>query len=164
MEVDISPDDIANIGQQVSLATGPFFWILVILAGGMIAGMIYVAWGEKFQVSNLLGGMSGVGLIALAGALLVAGVFVTDREVRAWVLIQRNLIDPFYVTILGKDSCNPESSKFCVVVWDKTGKELLVNWHDKRVNAHEVFGGYEFSLFTSARPQMRPAQSSPKDL
>ena len=156
MEVGVDPAEIAAASEALGSAMGPFLWIMGLLAAGLIGRMIFVAWGDRLRPSAWLQNMSGAGLIALALGLFVVGIFVSGTEVRAWVKIQQSLIDPFLVTVLKRDSCNPTNDRFCVVVWEQDGREIMVKWHDRRVNAHKVFGGHQFTLYSSARPQPRP--------
>lgn len=160
MDFGFDPSQAAGVAGKITSAVGPMFWIMIILALGGIGRMVFVAWGDKFQVSKMFENFSGYGLIAVALGLMVAGVFVADREVRAWVIIQQKIVDPLLVTVLGRDSCNPENDRFCVVVWTESGREVIVKWHDKRVDALKVYGDYEFSLTESARPLARPERAA----
>lgn len=160
MNFGFDPNQAAGVAGKITSAVGPMFWIMIILALGGIGRMVFVAWGDKFQISRMFENFSGYGLIAVAIGLMLAGVFVADREVRAWVIIQQKIIDPVLVNVLGRDSCNPENDRFCVVVWTDSGREVIVKWHDKRVDALQVYGDYEFSLTQSARPLARPERAA----
>ena len=159
MEFGFSLDQVTGAAGQVSSAVGPMFWLLLITAVAGISKLIFIAWGDKFSLSGLLGGLHGGALIGFAAMLLVVGMFISDREVRAWVKFKQIFVDPVVVDILGRDSCNPESNRFCVVTWDEDGREVIVNWYDKRIKAFDIYGDYEFTLFESLRPQLRPSPS-----
>ena len=156
MDSGISPSELAQTGNQPSDAIGPTFWILLLLAVGTVAGKIYISWGDRVQISSWLGNASGGALIGLGAMFFIVGIFLTDREVRTWILIRQNLIDPFVVTVLQTDSCNPQNDRFCVVVWEPEGREIVVNWHDKRVDAFSIYNDLELTLYASARPRSRP--------
>lgn len=158
MNFGFDPNEAAGAANQITSAVGPMLWIMILLALGMLGRMVFVAWGDKMNISGWFQNASGVGLIGLALALFVGGIFITDRDVRAWVVIQQTVVDPVLVGVLKRDSCNPDNDRFCVVVWDDKGRELIVKWHDKRVDAHEAFGGYDYNLSVveSPRPILRP--------
>lgn len=156
MEIGFSLEQVTGAASQVGSAVGPTFWLILIVAVAGVSKLIFIGWGDKLSPSALLGGLSGGTLIGLVALFLVVGMFATDREVRVWVKFQQIFIDPVIVDILGRDSCDPTHNRFCVVTWDDDGREILVNWHDRRIKAFDIFGGYEFTLFESLRPQLRP--------
>ena len=132
------------------------FWLMVIAAVAGIGKLVLVAWGDKFSGAGLFGNLTGSGFIGVAVVFLVAGIFLTDREVRVWVKFKQTFVDPVIVDVLGKDSCDPADDRFCVVTWDEDGREIVVNWYDRRINAFDTYGGYELTLYESIRPQQRP--------
>lgn len=156
MDFSVEAQQAVEASSGLTSAVGPFLILMVILALGMLGRMVYIAWGDDFDFSSLFSGGSMGKLVAFLIAAPIAGLYLTDSEVKAWVLVQQKVIDPVLVDVLKRDSCNPARDEFCVVVWEEDGREIFVNWHDKRVDAMKVFGGYEFSLYTSKRPQVRP--------
>ncbi len=163
MDFGFTPDQAAGAAEQVNSAVGPTVWLILIVAVAGIGKLIFIAWGDKMNPSGLLANFSGWGLVGVAALFLVGGMFMSDREVRAWVQLRQTFVDPVMVNVLGMDSCNPVRNKFCVVTWEEDGRELVVNWHDKRVTAFDVFGGYEFTLYDSLRPLARPETLSAVD-
>lgn len=156
MEFGFLLEQAAGAASQVSSAVGPTFWLIMIVAVAGVGKLIFIGWGDKLSPSGLLGSLPGGALIGFAALILVVGMFISDREVKALVKFQQTFVDPVIVDILGRDSCNPERNRFCVVTWDDDGREILVNWHDRRITAFDIYGDYDFTLFESIRPQLRP--------
>ena len=156
MEFDINVDQIDQTATGINNAIGPLTYLLVILAVAGIGRMIFVAYGDKLQLSALYEGFSGKSYVVIFAAICAGLVMFTDQEVRIWIKFKSTMVDPVLTDVLKRDSCNPETNRFCVVVWEDDGREMVVNWHDRRVDAFKVFGGYQFTLFESPRPVARP--------
>ncbi len=157
MELGFTPEQAAGAARQVTSAVGPMVWLMVIVAVAGVGKLVFIAWGDKVSLPGLLGNLHGAGLIAFSVLFLVAGIFISDREVRVWVKFKQTFVDPVIVDILGRDSCDPETNRFCVVTWDDDGREIAVNWYDNRLKAFDIYGGYDLTLYESLRPQLRPA-------
>ncbi len=156
MDLGIDPAAIAAGSQGMS---SNLILIGTIAFVGFFGRLVFVAFAPSIAKANPLANFSGFGLIAVAVALIFGGLFVTGKTVKATVLVQRHLIDPVIVSVLGRDSCDLNSDDYCVVVFED-GREMSVNWHDKRVHMYEILTPATLPLWTSLRPRSRPGESA----
>ena len=70
-------------------------------------------------------------------------------------MVQRHVVDPFVISVLDRDSCDLNSGAYCVVVFEED-RELIVNWHDRRIDMFALVNPPSGSVFYTGRPQPRP--------
>ncbi len=122
---------------------------------GFFGRLIFVAFGPGLANANPLSNFSGYGHILVAVALFAGALHLSGKTVKAQVLFKRHLVDPVVVTVLGRDSCDLTSDSYCVLVFEE-GREMSVNWYDKRVYMYEILNPAELPLWSSLRPRGRP--------
>ncbi|WP_293572689.1 hypothetical protein [Phaeobacter sp.] len=152
--------DPAAMAASAEGASSNLMLIGAIAFFGFFGRLLFVAFGPGLAKANPLANFSGLGLIAVAVALIFGGLFVTGNTVKAQILVQRHLVDPVVVSVLGKDSCDIGSSAYCVLVFEN-GREMSVNWHDKRVHLYDVLTPTVLPLWQSLRPRGRPDRGAP---
>ena len=157
MDIPFSAQQASAAAEHVNSVTGPTVWLIFILAAAGILKMIMIGWGDRIQEKGQkLLTISAGGMVAIAVVIGLGGMFYSDKEVKAWIKVRQTVVDPILVDVLKRDSCNPAKNRFCAVVFDEDGREIVVNWHDKRVNAMKTYGDFQFTTYTSLRPVARP--------
>ncbi|WP_264212735.1 hypothetical protein [Leisingera thetidis] len=152
MDIGIDPAAVAAGSQEM---TGNIALIGTIAFVGFFGRMVFVAFAPGLAKANPFRNFSGTGFILLAAALFAGGLYASGKMTKATVLFKRNLVDPVVVTWLGRDSCDPASGSYCVVVFED-GQEKVVNWYDKRVYMYEIVNPPEGAVWHTLRPQPRP--------
>ncbi|MFS4582309.1 hypothetical protein [Phaeobacter sp. C3_T13_0] len=117
---------------------------------GFFGRLVFVAFGPGLANANPLKNFSGFGRVLLAVALNVSG-----KMAKAQTLFKRHLVDPIIVTVLGRDSRDLASDDCCVMLFEQ-GREMSVNWYDKRVYIYEILNPLTLPLWSFLRPQIRP--------
>ena len=145
----------AGVSEISSGLSGPFSMILIIFAIGVVGRQVFVAFGPNLKLSNPLAGLSGLGMILAAFAIMVGGLVVMGKGRWALIQVQRQVIDPFVVDVLDRDSCDVASGAYCVVVFED-GREIFVNWFDKRVDMFAIANPQTEVHWLYTRPQLRP--------
>ncbi len=147
---------VAGVSQLSQALSGKFLALLLIGAIGLGARPFYVAFLAGRNFSSPIAGFSGWAKIALGLALASGLAAWLGRFDVVAIKIQRYVTDPYTVSILKKDSCDPAGPDFCVIVFD-SGREISVNWWDRRVDmlrlAHPVSGAPQWSVRPSPRPE-----------
>ncbi|MFV1443068.1 MULTISPECIES: hypothetical protein [unclassified Phaeobacter] len=152
MDLGIDPTALAA-GSHV--VTGNIMMFGTIAFVGFFGRLVFVAFGPGVAQANPLGHLSGFGHILVAVALFAGALHLSGKTVKAQVLFKRHLVDPVIVTLLGRDSCDPQGEAYCVMVFED-GREMSVNWHDTRVHMYELLNPVELPLWSSLRPRERP--------
>ncbi|WP_421055966.1 hypothetical protein [Leisingera sp. D0M16] len=122
---------------------------------GFFGRLVFVAFAPQVAELNLFRNFTSLGFVLLAAALFTGALYISGKQTKAMVLFKRHLVDPVIVTVLGRDSCDPEDGSYCVVVFED-GREKIVNWHDKRVYMWEIVNPPEGAVWYTLRPQPRP--------
>lgn len=130
--------------------------ILVIAVVGFFGRLIFVAFGSNVKAENPLKGLSGAAMIGLGLVLAFGALIVVGKGDKAVRLVQRNMIDPYIVSVLEKDSCDPMSGAYCVIIF-QDDREIAVNWFDKGVNLFEIAHPRQGPVPSSTRPRPRAA-------
>lgn len=130
--------------------------LIAAIAGlGFFGRLLFVIFGPKLAGRNPLCNFSGTALIVVAAVLFGGAIYASGKWTKAVVLFNRTLVDPVIVTWLGRDSCDPATGRYCVVVFEEE-RELVVNWYDKRVYMWEIVNPPEGAPRYSPRPLSRP--------
>ncbi|GAA6199165.1 hypothetical protein [Aquicoccus sp. SU-CL01552] len=153
--------DVERAASVASRAHGDMVGVLVIVgtvaALGFAGRLVFVAYGDRIKEINPFRGFSGWGMIGVSVAVLAGGLLLTGKQRVALIRLKAHLIDPFVVSVLHKDSCDVASGKYCVVVFEE-GREIVVNWYDRRVSMFEIANDLDFNpILVSRRPVGRPA-------
>lgn len=156
MDFGFDPSAVAAGSQEM---TGNFILIGVIAFVGFFGRMLFVAFAPDLAKAAPFKNFSGPGFILLAVGLFAGGLYISGKMVKAQVMVKRHLVDPVIVTWLGRDSCDPETGGYCVVVFEDDG-EKIVNWYDKRVYMYEIVNPPEGAVWHSQRPRARPARQA----
>jgi len=119
-----------------------------------VSRMLFVTFAPSIMALNPLRGFSGFGLIGVAVAIFIGGLFLTGKQGHAVQVVQRNIIDPFTVSVLKRDSCDIASGAYCVVVFEAE-REISVNWFDKRVYMWEIINPPSGAVWDTRRPVSR---------
>lgn len=160
MELGIDVGATADgVSKVTSGLAGQFSIILMILVIGVVGRQVFVAFGPSLKMSNPLAGLSGIGMILVAFAIMVGGLMVMGKGRWALIQVQRQIVDPFVVDVLERDSCEVASGDYCVVVFED-GREIIVNWFDKRVDMFAIANPQTEVHWLTTRPQLRPMQNA----
>ncbi|MBE1285019.1 MAG: hypothetical protein GJ676_17030 [Rhodobacteraceae bacterium] len=159
-DVSTAAEGVSDVQHGLS---GPLTTILIVLAIGVFGRMVFVAFGDRLRIANPLAALSGAGWIIVALSTFLGGLFVTGQARPAWIQVQRHVIDPFVVSILERDSCDPGTGAYCVVVFDP-GREMVVNWYDKRVDMYRIVNPQTGPVRRSPRPQIRAVPTERSDV
>ena len=156
--------DVERAASAASQAHGDMANVLVVVGTlavlGFFGRLIFVAYGDRIKDFNPLHGFSGWGMIGVSVAFLAGGMLLTGKQRVALIRLKAHLIDPFVVSVLHKDSCDVASGKYCVVVFEE-GREIVVNWYDRRVSMFEIANDLDFNpILVSRRPVGRPAMGA----
>ncbi|MFW8595012.1 hypothetical protein [Cribrihabitans neustonicus] len=155
MDLGIDPAAVAAQSQGFSSSLA---LIATIAFVGFFGRLVFVAFAPNLAARNPLRHLSGAGFLLLAAAIFGGGLYATGKWTKAVVLFNRSLVDPVIVSWLGRDSCDPASGRYCVVVFEAE-RELVVNWYDKRVYMWEIVNPPEGAPWHSQRPLSRPFTS-----
>ncbi|MEY8842444.1 hypothetical protein AB9K41_25715 [Cribrihabitans sp. XS_ASV171] len=151
---------VAGVSQLSQALSGKSLALLLIGAIGLGARPFYVAFLAGRNVSSPVAGLSGWAKVALGLALASGLAAWLGRFDVVAIKAQRYVVDPYTVSLLKRDSCDPASADYCVIVFDD-GREISVNWWDRRVDmlrlAHPVTGAPQWSL----RPRLRQTAHAP---
>lgn len=79
---------------------------------------------------------------------------MTGKAQTALLQLQRNISDPFFVSVLKHDSCDVTTGAFCVVVFERE-REIVVNWFDKRVDMFAIVNPQAEVHWLTIKPQLR---------
>lgn len=148
---------VSGVSQMNEGMSGKLTIIMSILVLGIVGRQLFVAFGSNLKLSNPLAHMSGVGVLLVGVAVLVGGLFVAGKGQFALIQVQRNIVDPFVVGVLERDSCEIASGAYCVVVFEED-REIIVNWHDKRVDMYAIANPRTEILWKTQRPVARAEQ------
>lgn len=153
MEFGIDPQAFVGDGDAVYGKVGLFFGLGVL---GLVGRMIFVAWGSEIASKNPLKNFSGPAFIALAVAIFG---FVMLRDVpsvkQAEIFVRTHTVDYVLVDLMQRDSCVIEGDAYCVVVFED-GREMVVNWYDRRVYMWEILNPDTGAPWEAPRPPSRP--------
>ena len=143
--------------QEVS-EIGPQARTLLLIVGlafaGFIGRLVVVSFGDRVAGMNPLRNASGGVMILAAVLLMGGGVFYMNGHVKTGIMIRQHVTDPFIVSVLGRDTCEVPSGDYCVVVFEEE-REIVVNWHDKRVHMMELLTPPMNPPWGSLRPRPR---------
>lgn len=142
--------DVAAIGDQ----TRALLIIVGLAVLGFIGRLVMVGYGDRIAGMNPLKGASGGVFILAAAALIGGGVFYMNGPVKLSIMLRQNVTDPILVSVLGRDSCDPASGAYCVVVFE-VDREIVVNWHDSRVHMMALMTPPMNPPWASLRPKAR---------
>lgn len=142
--------DVAAIGDQ----TRALMIIVGLAVAGFIGRLVVVSFGDRIAGMNPLRDASGGMMILVAFALIGGGVFYMNGPVKLSIMFRQHVTDPFMVSVLGRDSCDLASGAYCVVVFEKD-REIVVNWHDKRVHMMQLMTPPMNPPWGSLRPRPR---------
>ena len=145
---------VSGVSQMNEGMSGKLTIIMSILVLGIVGRQLFVAFGSNLKLSNPLANMSGVGVLLVGVGVLVGGLFVAGKGQSALIQVQRNIVDPFVVGVLERDSCEIASGAYCVVVFEED-REIIVNWHDKRVDMYAIANPRTEILWKTQRPVAR---------
>lgn len=153
MDFGIDPDAVGVIGSVVhDDGVGSLMIVGGIAFVGFFARLVFLSFADRAKAMNPFAGMSGGGLILVAFGIFVAGLFITNKQHKALIMVKRTLVDPVIVTVLQKDSCSVDDQKsYCVVVFEG-GREMVVNWYDHRVDMYSVVNLQANPPWHSLRP------------
>ena len=143
------------VSEMNGAMSGKFTVIMIILMLGLVGRQVFVAFGPSIKISNPLARFSGLGMIGVAVLLIFGGLVVTGKGRYAMIQVQRNILDPFVVNVLERDSCDVTSGAYCVVVFEPD-REIIVNWHDKRVDMFAIANPQTEVHWLTTRPKLRP--------
>ncbi|SLN38623.1 hypothetical protein TRL7639_01950 [Falsiruegeria litorea R37] len=146
---------VAGVSEARSGLSGKFTMIMIIAVIGLVGRQVFVAFGPSLKFSNPFARFSGFGLIGVAMAVFVGGLLVSGKGRTALIQLQRNISDPFIVSVLERDSCDVASGAYCVVVFEGE-REIVVNWFDKRVDMFAIANPRTEVHWLTVRPQLRP--------
>lgn len=146
---------VAGVSEARSGLSGKFTVIMIIAVLGVVGRQVFVAFGPNLKFSNPFARFSGFGLMGVAMAAFVGGLIVTGKGRTALIQLQRNISDPFIVSVLKRDSCDVATGAYCVVVFEGN-REIVVNWFDKRVDMFAIANPLTEVHWLTVRPQMRP--------
>jgi len=147
----------AGVSEMRDGLSGQFTVIMLILVIGIVGRQVFVAFGPSVKLSNPLAGLSGHGMLVAAVVIMVSGLMVTGKGRWALIQVQRQAVDPFVVSVLGRDSCDVASGAYCVVVFEGS-REIIVNWHDTRVDMYAIANPRSEVRWLDLRPKVRPEQ------
>ena len=156
--------DVNAAASEVSAVSGDMYsrlTIIVILAVvGFLGRMIFVAFGSNVKVDNPLKGLSGVSMIIFGLCLAFGALIMVGKGDKAVRLVQRNIIDPYVISVLEQDACNPATGAYCVIVFEE-GREISMNWFDKGINLFEIAHPRQGAVPSSQRPRVRAERAVP---
>ncbi|WP_164658859.1 hypothetical protein [Tropicibacter sp. Alg240-R139] len=150
---------VAGVSEAKNGLSGKFSMIMIILVFGLVGRQVFVAFGPSLKLSNPFARLSGFGMMGVAVAVIVGGLVVTGKGRTAMIQIKRNISDPFIVNVLERDSCYVASGAYCVVVFEE-GREIVVNWFDKRVDMFAIANPQTEVHWLYVRPKFRPEKLS----
>ena len=148
---------VSGVSQMNEGMSGKLTMIMTILVLGIVGRQVFVAFGSNLKMSNPLARLSGVGVLLVGVAVLVGGLFAAGKGRSALIQLQRNIVDPFVISVLERDSCDIASGAYCVVVFEED-REIIVNWHDKRVDMYAIANPRTEVLWKTQRPMARQEQ------
>lgn len=151
--------DVTAAAGEVSQSSGDMYArltiILVLGVVGFVGRMVFVAFGPSVKVGNPLKGLSGAAMIAVGLCLAFGALILVGKGDKAVRMVQRNIIDPYIVSVMEKDPCDPASGAYCVIVFEP-GREISLNWFDKGINLFDIAHPIQGAVASSIRPQIRP--------
>ncbi|WP_099827636.1 hypothetical protein [Oceaniglobus indicus] len=123
--------------------------LMVVLAVGMIAQPVFILCAMHLRPENPLKGKAGGTWIMAAGLIFYGGAVVTGRV--GWIEhgIENRVVHPFMISVLGRDTCDPDGWAGCDVVFID-GSEIHIRHADRYTPARE----------SVARPLPRPQVSA----
>ncbi|WP_406644386.1 hypothetical protein QEZ52_10980 [Aliisedimentitalea scapharcae] len=145
----------AGVSQASDGVSGKFTVIMIIAAVGMLGRSLFVAFGSSLRISNPLKALSGIAMILAAFVIMFGGMVLVGKGQSMLLMVQRNVVDPFVVSVLDRDSCDLHSGAYCVIVFEQD-RERVVNWHDHRVDMFALVNPPNGSVFHTERPRSRP--------
>lgn len=153
-DVSGAVSEVSQINEGMS---GKLKMIMIILVLGIVGRQVFVAFGSNLKLSNPLARLSGVGVLLVGVLVMVGGLLAAGKGRPALIQVQRNIVDPFVVGVLERDSCDIASGAYCVVVFEGD-REIIVNWHDKRVDMYAIANPRTEILWKTQRPAARAEQ------
>lgn len=151
MEIGI---DIPSLTSGIGDMTGPGIIVGLIALAGFIGRLVFVSFGSSIKNANPLRNFSGFGRIAAGGVVFVGALAMTGKLDKAAHKIQGSTIDPFYIYVLKRDSCDLSSGKYCVILFEGD-REISVNWFDNKVYMWELLNPQAGAVYNSLRPRSR---------
>ena len=147
---------VAGVSELNTGMSGKLTLIMSILVLGIVGRQLFVAFGPNLRFSSPFAGVSGTGILAVGALVLVGGLFMAGKGSTALIQVQRNIVDPFVIEVLERDSCDVTSGAYCVVVFEN-GREIIVNWHDRRVDMFAIANPRTEIYWKTQRPVARVA-------
>ena len=145
----------SGMSQASDGVSGKFTVIMIIAAMGMLGRSLFVAFGSSVKFSNPFRAFSGIAMVLAAFVILFGGMVLVGKGQKLMLMVQRNIVDPFVVSVLDRDSCDLNSGAYCVIVFEQD-RERVVNWHDRRVDMFALVNPPSGSVFHTGRPHSRP--------
>ncbi len=138
-------EDAVSVSSQVSSDMMVGSAVVVLVAGlGFFGRLIFVAFGDRLGGLNPLRGVSGWGLIGVSAVLLAGGLVMAGKQRPVIIGFKARVVDPFVVSVLKRDSCDVSGEKYCVVVFEE-GREIFVNWYDRRVSMFQIVNELDYN-------------------
>ncbi len=146
--------EMAGEMSKVGESTQTRVLIVALAFVGFIGRLVVVAYGDRIAGLNPLRSASGGVMIGAAVLLIAGGIFLVNGHVKTLIMVRQHSIDPFLTSVLGRDSCDVASGAYCVVVFENE-REIVVNWHDKRVHMMALLTPPMNPPWGSLRPRTR---------
>jgi len=151
LDFDFDVSSVTSVSEGV-MGQSILIGSLVVIV--FVSRMLFVIFAPSIMALNPLRGFSGVGLIGVAVAIFIGGLFLTGKQDHAVRVVQRNIMDPFTVSVLKRDSCDIASGAYCVVVFEGA-REISVNWFDHRVYMWDIINPPSGAIWDARRPVSR---------
>lgn len=145
---------MATEATSIGDTTRTLIIIVCVALFGFVGRLVFVAFSDRVAGINPLRNASGGVMIMAAVALMGGGIFMMNGHVKSLILVRQHVVDPFIVSVLGWDSCDVASGAYCVVVFEDD-REIVVNWHDKRVHMMVLLTPPQNPPWGSLRPMTR---------
>lgn len=155
--------DVSAVATEVSKTSADMYSRLVLILGlgvvGFLGRMLFMVFGPRVSGFNPFRTMSGAGMLIVAVLMVLGAVVAAGKGGKAVRLVQGGIVDQYKISVLGQDSCDVETGDYCVIVFED-GREIVVNWFDRRVNMFDIAHPIQGAVASSKRPHAvdRPAE------
>lgn len=159
--------DVSATAASVSETSADMYWRLMIFlilgVVGFVGRLLFMAVGPSVEGRNPLRALSGAAMLGLGMAMIFGTLVVMGKGDKVVRLVRSGIVDPYVVQVLGRDSCDPTDGSYCVVVFDE-GREIAVNWFDRRVNMFDIAHPVQGAVASSPRPAPAPGRIEVSEL